>query len=202
MKKIFVFSLVLFSIFLFSQDFKKSIAQEACKCVKENVKDDMSEKQVQLKFGICMMKVTAPYKKEIKKEFGIDLDDYSKKESMYELGRQMGLIMDQECPEVFERFIKDEDMKTTEENSGELLMHGEIAKIEKDSFVVFYLKGDNNILTKFYWISNVDSNIELEKKYNELTGKKVDVVYYSAEIFDYKINEYRKVNILQTLKTE
>ena len=80
MKKIFVFSLVLFSIFLFSQDFKKSIAQEACKCVKENVKDDMSEKQVQLKFGICMMKVTAPYKKEIKKEFGIDLDDYSKKE--------------------------------------------------------------------------------------------------------------------------
>ncbi len=202
MKKIFVFSLVLFSIFLFSQDFKKSIAQEACKCVKENVKDDMSEKQVQLKFGICMMKVTAPYKKEIKKEFGIDLDDYSKKESMYELGRQMGLIMAQECPEVFERFIKDEDMKTTEENSGELLMHGEIAKIEKDSFVVFYLKGDNNILTKFYWISNVDSNIELEKKYNELTGKKVDVVYYSAEIFDYKINEYRKVNILQTLKTE
>ena len=202
MKKIFVFSLVLFSIFLFSQDFKKSIAQEACKCVKENVKDDMSEKQVQLKFGICMMKVTAPYKKEIKKEFGIDLDDYSKKESMYELGRQMGLIMAQECPEVFERFIKDEDLETTEENSGEQLMHGEIAKIEKDSFVVFYLKGDNNILTKFYWISNVDSNIELEKKYNELTGKKVDVVYYSAEIFDYKINEYRKVNILQTLKTE
>lgn len=202
MKKIFVFSLVLFSIFLFSQDFKKSIAQEACKCVKENVKDDMSEKQVQLKFGICLMKVTAPYKKEIKKEFGIDLDDYSKKESMYELGRQMGLIMAQECPEVFERFIKDEDLETTEENSGEQLMHGEIAKIEKDSFVVFYLKGDNNILTKFYWISNVDSNIELEKKYNELTGKKVDVVYYSAEIFDYKINEYRKVNILQTLKTE
>ena len=202
MKKIFVFSLVLFSIFLFSQDFKKSIAQEACKCVKENVKDDMSEKQVQLKFGICMMKVTAPYKKEIKKEFGIDLDDYSKKESMYELGRQMGLIMAQECPEVFERFIKDEDLETTEENSGEQLMHGEIAKIEKDSFVVFYLKGDNNILTKFYWISNVESNIELEKKYNELTGKKVDVVYYSAEIFDYKINEYRKVNILQTLKTE
>ena len=162
----------------------------------------MSEKQVQLKFGICMMKVTAPYKKEIKKEFGIDLDDYSKKESMYELGRQMGLIMAQECPEVFERFIKDEDLEKTEENSGEQLMHGEIAKIEKDSFVVFYLKGDNNILTKFYWISNVDSNIELEKKYNELTGKKVDVVYYSAEIFDYKINEYRKVNILQTLKTE
>ena len=202
MKKIFVFSLVLFSIFLFSQDFKKSIAQEACKCVKENVKDDMSEKQVQLKFGICMMKVTAPYKKEIKKEFGIDLDDYSKKESMYELGRQMGLIMAQECPEVFERFIKDEDLETTEENSGEQLMHGEIAKIEKDSFVVFYLKGDNNILTKFYWISNVESNIELEKKYNELVGKKVNVTYYSADIFDHRINEYRKVNILSMLKTD
>lgn len=202
MKKIFVFSLVLFSIFLFSQDFKKTIAQESCKCVKENVKDDMSEKQVELQFGICMMKVTLPYKKEIKKEFGIDIDDYSKKGNMYELGRQMGMIMAQECPEVFERFIKDDDVQATAEDSGELLMHGEITKIEKDSFVVFYLKGDNNILTKFYWISNVDSNIELEKNYNELTGKKVNIVYYSAEIFDYKINEYRKVNILQTLKTE
>ena len=38
--------------------------------------------------------------------------------------------------------------------------------------VIFYLKGDNGILTRFYWISNVDSNIELEKKYQDLVGKK------------------------------
>ena len=151
-----------------------------------------------------MFKVANPYKAEIKKEFGIDISDFSKKENMYKLGTEIGILMAQECPDVFEQFIPEDknDTQTEEVVSSEELMNGEITKIEKENFVIFYLKGDNNILTKFYWISNVESNIELEKKYNELVGKKVNVTYYSADIFDHRINEYRKVNILSMLKTD
>lgn len=205
MKKVIYLFFILFGIFSFSQDFKKTIAQEACKCVKENVKEGSTEKQTELQFGICMFKVSSPYKKEIKNEFGIDLNDFTNKQNMYELGKQFGMIMALECPEVFEKFMDKENSISDnyiEENTTDLLMHGEVAKIDKDAFVIFYLKGDNGILTKFYWVSNVESNIELEKKYNELVGKKVNVSYYSTDIFDYKISEYRKVNILTMLKTE
>lgn len=206
MKKILLFVFVFIASFYFAQDFKTIIAQNTCKCVKEVKKENLTKKQIEFQFGICMFKVANPYKAEIKKEFGIDISDFSKKENMYKLGTEIGILMAQECPDVFEQFIpedKNEAQAEAEEVvSNEELMNGEITKIEKENFVVFYMKGDNNILTKFYWISNVDSNIELEKKYNELVGKKVNVSYYSADIFDYRINEYRKINILSMLKTE
>ena len=205
MKKLIILFFSIFSLFSYSQeDFKKIIAQNTCKCVKDVKKENLTKKQIEFQFGICMFKVANPYKAEIKKEFGIDISDFSKKENMYKLGTEIGILMAQECPDVFEQFIPEDknDTQTEEVVSSEELMNGEITKIEKENFVIFYLKGDNNILTKFYWISNVESNIELEKKYNELVGKKVNVTYYSADIFDHKINDYRKVNILSMLKTE
>lgn len=204
MKKFLLFVFSLVSLIYFAQDFKKVVTQNTCKCVKELNTQNLNKKQMEFQFGLCMFKAANPYRAEMKKEFGIDITDFSKKESMYKLGTEMGILMAQECPDVFEKLIPDdkEDNKDVEEVSSEELMHGEITKIEKENFVIFYMKGDNNILTKFYWISNVESNIELEKKYNELIGKKVNVSYYSADIFDYRINEYRKVNILGMLKTE
>ena len=205
MKKLIILFFSIFSLFSYSQeDFKKIIAQNTCKCVKDVKKENLTKKQVEFQFGICMFKVANPYKAEIKKEFGIDISDFSKKENMYKLGTEIGILMAQECPDVFEQFIPEDknDTQTEEVVSSEELMNGEITKIEKDTFVIFYLKGDNGILTRFYWISNVDSNIELEKKYQDLVGKKVNITYYSADIFDHKINDYRKVNILSMLKTE
>ena len=205
MKKLIILFFSIFSLFYYSQeDFKKIIAQNTCKCVKDVKKENLTKKQIEFQFGICMFKVANPYKAEIKKEFGIDISDFSKKENMYKLGTEIGILMAQECPDVFEQFIPEDknDTQTEEVVSSEELMNGEITKIEKENFVIFYLKGDNSILTKFYWISNVESNIELEKKYNELVGKKVNVTYYSADIFDHRINEYRKVNILSMLKTD
>ena len=205
MKKLIILFFSIFSLFSYSQeDFKKIIAQNTCKCVKDVKKENLTKKQIEFQFGICMFKVANPYKAEIKKEFGIDISDFSKKENMYKLGTEIGILMAQECPDVFEQFIPEDknDTQTEEVVSSEELMNGEITKIEKENFVIFYLKGDNNILTKFYWISNVESNIKKEKKYNELVGKKVNVTYYSADIFDHRINEYRKVNILSMLKTD
>ena len=205
MKKLIILFFSIFSLFSYSQeDFKKIIAQNTCKCVKDVKKENLTKKQIEFQFGICMFKVANPYKAEIKKEFGIDISDFSKKENMYKLGTEIGILMAQECPDVFEQFIPEDknDTQTEEVVSSEELMNGEITKIEKDAFVIFYLKGDNGILTRFYWISNVDSNIELEKKYQDLVGKKVNITYYSADIFDHKINDYKKVNILSMLKTE
>ncbi|MFT3920289.1 hypothetical protein [Cloacibacterium sp.] len=203
MKRILILFFVLNIILGFSQDFKKIIAQNTCKCVNDINKEKLTKKQIEFQFGVCLFKVAKPYKTEINKEYGIDITDFSKKDDMYKLGTEIGLLMAQECPDVFSTFVPDEqEEKSVEVDSSEELMNGEITKIEKENFLVFYMKGDNNILTKIYWISNVNSNIELEKKYNELIGRKVNVSYYSADIFDYRINEYRKINILSMLKTE
>lgn len=211
MKKIIYLFFILISIFSYSQeDYKKKLGQDACKCLDELKIENQSKEMIQMQVGLCFLKVANPYKEEIKKDYGIDVSkDFGDENKMEILGEKLAFLMISECGDTFLKImdksgITEEVMneKNAVEESADLLMHGEIAKIEKDAFVIFYLKGDNGILTKFYWVSNVESNIELEKKYNELVGKKVNVSYYSTDIFDYKINEYRKVNVLTLLKTE
>ena len=210
MKKLIILFFSIFSLFSYSQDdFKEKIAQDACKCIGEIKLEKKSKEMMQMQLGLCFIKVSTPYKEQIKKEYGIDLSkDITNDEKMGELGEKLGILMVSECADTFINFVDQSGFadeyaqeSSAQENSAEF-MNGEITKIEKDAFVIFYLKGDNGILTRFYWISNVDSNIELEKKYQDLVGKKVNITYYSADIFDHKINDYRKVNILSMLKTE
>ncbi|WDT67237.1 hypothetical protein [Cloacibacterium sp. TD35] len=209
MKKLIILFFSIFSLCSYSQeDFKKKIAQDACKCIGEIKPEKKSKEVMQMQLGLCFIKVATPYKEQIKKEYGIDLSkDISNEAKMEELGEKLGVLMVSECADTFISFVDKSGygeqyaQETAEESSADF-MNGEITRIEKDAFVIFYLKGDNGILTKFYWISNVDSNIELEKKYQDLVGKKVNISYYSADIFDHKINDYRKVNILSMLKTE
>ena len=116
MKKLIILFFSIFSLFSYSQeDFKKKIAQNTCKCVKDVKKENLTKKQIEFQFGICMFKVANPYKAEIKKEFGIDISDFSKKENMYKLGTEIGILMAQECPDVFEQFIPEDKNDTQTE---------------------------------------------------------------------------------------
>ncbi|WP_449397712.1 hypothetical protein [Chryseobacterium wanjuense] len=92
--------------------------------------------------------------------------------------------------------------ESAQEAEAQLLINGTITKIEKDNFVVFHVVGDNKNLTKLYWISNIESNLDLPKEYNSLINKKVSISYYTSEIFDVKINDYKNLNIILSLKTD
>lgn len=108
-----------------------------------------------------------------------------------------------ECPDTFiELFRLRENDKNKDRQHSELLISGTVTKIEKNSFVVFHLAGDNKILTKLYWVFPVEPKMDLPKEYSALLNKKVNVSYYPGEIFDAGINDYRKVNIISVLKTD
>ena len=151
-----------------------------------------------------MLKTAMPYSKEIKRDYGIDLSkDIANNEKMKELGIQMGMLMLNECQELFEKITEsDKDTENVEENDSYLLFSGTVKKIEKENFVIFHIVGENKTLTKFYWVSNVESDLDLPKEYNSLVGKKVNLSYYTTEIFDAKINDYKNLNILSSLKTD
>jgi len=158
-------------------------------------------KELSTQFGLCAFKYAASYKKELKRDFGIDLvADIANEEKMESFGVQVGMMMVTECPDVFSKVMRnDED---TEAEVSQLLISGMVSKIEKDNFVIFHVVGDNKNLTKLYWVSTIESNLDLPKEYSSLVNKKVNISYYTAEIFDTKINDYRNLNIISSLKTD
>lgn len=201
---------IFFSIFglnLFvAQDYKQKFTQEVCECVKKIDVTNKTDNERHTQFGLCAFKHYQPYKKELKKDFNIDLvSDMGNTTKMKEFGIQVGLLMMAECPEAFNTIMKDEIEKAQEVEdveSSEMLINGKITKIEKENFVVFHLVGDNKVLNKFYWISNVESDIDLPKEYQSLLNKKVNIGYYNTQIFDTKISDYKNLNVISSIKTE
>ncbi|SDR01879.1 hypothetical protein SAMN05421664_3135 [Chryseobacterium soldanellicola] len=198
MKNLLAVTLIFTSNFLFSQDYTKKIAKVTCECFTKAKAENPNSKNLEAQLGLCMIKAAEPYSKDLKKDYNIDiLNDESS-----ETGKLMGTWLLKECPDIFMEFVNMEEDKKTDESKPELLINGTITKIEKENFVIFHMIGDNKNLTKFYWVSNIVSNLDLPKEYNSLINKKVSISYYTTEIFDSKINDYRNLNIISSLKTD
>ena len=92
MKKLIILFFSIFSLFSYSQeDFKKKIAQDACKCIGGIKLEKKSKEMMQMQLGLCFIKVSTPYKEQIKKEYGIDLSkDITNDEKNGRIGRKNG----------------------------------------------------------------------------------------------------------------
>ena len=204
MKKLLAIIFMLFSALSFTQNYKEKLGKEVCLCMNEFSLEGQSQTQLEQSLGLCFIKSAMPYSKEIYKDYGIDLNtDIGENSKMEKLGEKLGIIVLTQCPDLFSKFISREnnnDNAAKEENYR--LINGTISKIEKDNFIVFHLVGENKILNKFYWISTIESDIDMPKDYNSILNKKVTISYYTTEIFDAKISDYRNLNIVSSLKLD
>lgn len=202
MKNIILLTFLFLFQFGFSQAYRKELGKRSCECFNSIDKTNKTPKVLQAELGLCMLKYAKDYRKEIMQEYDIDVErDIADPEKMTNLGKYIGIMMLGECESVFLNQAAVFEEKSIEETNMSLLS-GTIAKIEKGNFVVFHLVGDNKILTKFYWVTPIQSDVDLIKGYTMLVKKKVNVSYYTAEIFDASINDYKNVNILDSLKLD
>ena len=196
--KVWIFFAVLISALGFSQDYQTEIARTTCECFSKAKAENPDSKTLEIKVGLCIIQGAQPYAKELKKDYNLDIlkDDSS------ETGKLVATWLLKECPDRMMELFSPENNDTKKKDDSELLISGTVTKIEKDSFVMFHVAGDNKILTKLYWVAPIESNLDLPKEYGSLLNKKINAGYHTSEIFDAKINDYRKVNIISMLKTD
>lgn len=205
----------------FSQAYLDSIALKSCNCLNE-LPDSLSNNEYTLRTGLCMMKASEPYSKKLKKDFGINFNEIDR-EGGEELGRIIGLKLITVCPEFIEKMTKVMSSDYAEDRintSNDIIVQddlslpeivedtdaddmleveiseGVITKIENENFVVFSLKDESGKITKFYWLTFVEADIELSGNYQSLLEKNVEIGYVKKDFFDPKINEYRTFNVI------
>ncbi len=176
----------------YSQDYMDVIAKQSCDCL-DKVPDTLETDQFNMKLGLCMIEAANPYKKQIKKDYGINLDNIDTEGE--KLGRIIGMKMATVCPNSLIKLTKKPSSKSEAKNE-EKTAEGLITKIENDFFVVFSLKDDQGKTTKFYWLTFVDADLELTNKYHSLLGETAKITYKVQDFFDPKIEEYRSYNII------
>lgn len=184
----------------YSQEYLEKVAAESCECL-EKVPDGLDKDTYYMEAGLCMIQAASPYKKKIKSDLGIDLDNIETEGE--KLGKVLGMKMALICPSAILKMAsmddETEDVEIEPTNQTNSLT-GKITAIEDDFFVTFSVKDEAGKTAKFYWIAYVKSNTELISSYKNLLDKNVSISYISQEFFDPRISEYRLFNVISEIE--
>jgi hypothetical protein len=186
---------ISFFIFLaapvFSQDYLDVIAEKSCKCM-EKLLPDQNPEELKINLGLCMIDAGMPYRVQLKTDYNIDLDKLAEKEANA-YGVMVAAKMAGVCWEILRRMEEKARDPETE------MIVGTIIGIESDLFVKFTLESHEGQTHEFYWLSFIDSSIDLVSLYPELKGKSVAIGYTVYDLFDHRIKEYRPFSVIRKL---
>lgn len=203
MKNFILIAFCSFSIPAFSQDYLDKIAIQTCDCFSDMsmLSDSLSSSdQKNMKFGLCMIDAAEPYKKQLKKEHNIDLDQMDGPTGE-RLGRLIGVKVAGKCPDVILKLQEGAVQKNKPAQAEAInTFTGVITKIETNGFVTFTIKDEIGKTTTFYWLEFIQCDKDLPAIYQSLTGRLVSVSYKTTEYFEPKINQYRQYFCLTKLQ--
>lgn len=180
----------------YAQDYMNNILESTCNCAGK-VSDTLELNQYNMAIGACMIEAALPYKKQLKKDHGVNLDKFDL--DAEKLGTIIGVKMASYCPDVLLRLTQKSQKKNTPEVSKEEVITGKVVKIDTDFFVVFHVRDDKGKTTRLTWLTFVESDVDHTSDYSSMVGKSVEVQYRREDLFDPKLNEYRQFLIITKL---
>ena len=181
-----------------AQDYMTTIAEKACSCLDKPM-DGQDQEMVNAQLGLCMIDAALPYQKQIKKDYGIDMNNIDKEGE--KLGRVIGLKVATVCPDKLAKIAQSRKENKKAETAEVFELEGMISKIEKDFFVNFAIKDETGKITKCYWLTAIATETDLTN-YQSLEGRAVTISYTNQELFDARIGEYRKFAVIQSLEVQ
>ncbi len=196
MKSILTTLFVAIAFMAFSQDYMDKIAIASCECI-DNVSDTIPTDQFNMELGLCMLEASMPYKKQLKKDHGINFD---KIESQGEkLGRLIGIKLASTCPNTLMRMVKKvnpelefEDPKSpTVSEAIKPKLH--IINEWKGNGTGFFISESGYIATNNHVINGA-SEIEVEYKFNG------EILRFQANII--KVDKLNDLAVIQIKDSE
>ena len=174
-------------------DYMDKVVQQACSCVSElENPEDINE----LNLGLCIIQEAIKYQDEIKRDYGIDMANIDREGE--ELGRIVGMKMLNTCPEEITRIVNatypEEDSPASEDS-----VTGEIKAVGQGDFIYFSLTDSDGRTSKFYWLTFVESEFDLQNNYKQLAGRRVSIDYTVYEFYDSNLGEYRNYNVIDAI---
>ena len=171
----------------YSQYILDSIATKTCECIEAKTTSKMNRNEALAEFGICVIKMAEPYKKELKKDYNVDLNLLNK-ETGEKLGRLVALKLVGNCP-AFKTLMQTEINNQIQKKENETVFEfsGVVKEIKQNQFVSITIENENNKTKEFLWLTEVtEKNISVLKS----KGIFVKITYTQLELFEPKLNKY------------
>ena len=193
-----VFALASFTLLgQANETYLDSITVKSCSCI-AGITDTSDVQKLSLSMGLCRLEAATPYAAELNRDYNFDLTASEKHGE--QLGRMIGLKMVTYCPDIL---LKITNLINRDGDDREVIYtRGKVTGIQENTFIEITVKEEESGRnTRFYWISYVESNLDLPENYRKLKGKEVELSYLQLEFFDPRISQYRLFNVIQSLET-
>jgi hypothetical protein len=145
-----------------------------------------------------MIKEAAPYEKELKKKYHIDLSNLDNGTGEA-LGKLIGEKMLVKCPDQMTKLAKTVmDKPETATKPVGATMTGVVTDVVANQFVVITVKDTKGPEQKFIWLDYFDGS-DLLKNPADIKGKTVEVTYTENDFYNPAIKDYMKYKIIAGL---
>jgi len=187
---------LFFSFAVKAQTLLDKITMSACACI-EAIPEEVGPEAYTLEAGFCILDAAEPYGKEIKDAWGLSVEKASDAEK---IGSLIGENMAKVCPNTLLTMIGRMDSEVIEDagNKEDDVAIGVVSKIVNEPFVIFKLENSRGELLSFYWLMPLKngSNIDMNKDYEQLKGKKVKFSYEILQFFDPESHGYQPYKVI------
>lgn len=194
-------ALTLIGLGAMAQDYMDKIVDESCKCL-ENIPDSLGKQEATMKMGLCMLAASEPYKKQLKKDHGIDFSKIDRGDGE-KLGRIVGMKLATVCPSALMKAVNRVNPELLEDEAADaatLTLEGTVTQIETNTFVSFSVKDEDGKTVKFYWTKFVENDMDLINNYEDIQGKLVYIEYENQEMYDARLKEYRNFRVITAIE--
>jgi len=193
MKSILLAFTLLLSVTANAQDVLDSIAIETCKCLDDFDLNNIDSEKFTMQIGLCMIEKAMPYSDHLEREFEIDFKNIDGADGE-KLGQLVGIRMATTCPDKLMAFA---NMDTEDSEIVTNSINGILKDILTEGFNIISIEDDSGRQYSLLWLSYFENSYDLLKRKKDILGKKVSISYEEIELFDPKINEYRKFKIIK-----
>jgi len=177
---------ILFFTFSQAQDVLDSISVHSCDCITALDIKNMPKEKLTIELGLCMMKASQPYEKQLKQSYGIDMKKVDKGDGE-KLGRLVGLKMASSCP-TFTDLITKITSDEVETNS----IEGTITDFVTEQFISIVIKDSDGRDQKIIWLEYFKNS---EKLLKSGKNKNVTIEFQERELYNPKFNDYIKYKV-------
>lgn len=173
-----------------SQKITKTFCDEFSKKDLSNTKPDALD----VEMGLIILDVIAKYEADIKKEWGLSIDN---EDDMEKIGERIGRDAALSCPAFRDYVVKNMDqIGGDDEGDSEKSISGNFNSVQYGTFSSIMIKTKGGKEEKFWWFEHFPGADDLMSKPDSFKSKSVTVKYKEMEIYDGTLREYRKIKVL------
>lgn len=187
------------------------MSDETCECINKSIPEDADSDALLEKLGLCILPLGGKYKKELKRDYGLDM---SKVDDFQKLGEIVGERLGERC----ERFLSLIMMEMSKEDSEMMDMvqeeyangadtfeaefpsiTGEVQSYDESGIPMIKITDKDGETVELHAVLAFQG-LGIFKLGKELTGKNIKAHYTDVEAYDAKSKSFKKINILKSIE--